>query len=197
MAKIGYARVSSTDQNLERQLVRLNEVGCKKIFSDKMSGGTLARPSLQEMMNYIREGDVVVVTELDRLGRNNEELTEILDAMRRKGVIFEALNLPSVLGIQDENLRRFMNNLVIELFKYVAESERKKIRERQRQGIALAKQRGVYKGRKFQFTEDSPRLQLAFQMYREGRSIREVVATTGIPATTFHRYRKLFDVRRS
>lgn len=192
MAKIGYARVSSTDQNLERQLVKLKENGCEKIFTDKMSGATKERPGLKDMLDYIRDRDVVITTELDRLGRNNEELTEIMDIIRQKGASFEALNLPSTAGIQDDNIRRLINTVIIEVYKYVAESERKKIRERQRQGIELAKAEGKYKGRQPAFKKDDRRLLLAFQFYREGKSLREVEALTGIPTSTFRRYWKAY-----
>ncbi len=79
------------------------------------------------MLNYIREGDIVIVTELDRLGRNNKELTELMNQIQIKGATLEVLNLPSMNGIEDENLRRLINSLVIELYKYQAESERKKM----------------------------------------------------------------------
>ncbi|MCT0138140.1 recombinase family protein, partial [Lactococcus lactis] len=140
MAKIGYARVSSKEQNLDRQLDALQDVS--KVFSDKASGQSTERPQLQAMLDYLREGDIVVVTELDRLGRNNKELTELMNQIQQKGATLEVLNLPSMTGIEDDNLRRLINNLMIELYKYQAESERKRIRERQAQGIAIAKQRG-------------------------------------------------------
>ena len=76
------------------------------------------------MLDYLREGDIVIVTELDRLGRNNKDLTEIMNAIQQKGATLEVLNLPSMNGIEDENLRRLINNLVVELYKYQAESER-------------------------------------------------------------------------
>jgi DNA invertase Pin-like site-specific DNA recombinase len=139
MAKIGYARVSSKEQNLDRQLQALESVS--KVFSDKVSGATTERPQLQAMLDYIREGDIVVVAELDRLGRNNKDLTEIMNIIQQKGATLEVLNLPSMNGIEDDNLRRLINNLVIELYKYQAESERKRIKERQAQGIALAKEK--------------------------------------------------------
>ncbi|KKW74636.1 recombinase family protein, partial [Lactococcus cremoris] len=144
MAKIGYARVSSKEQNLDRQLEALQDVS--KVFSDKASGQSTERPQLQAMLTYLREGDIVVVTELDRLGRNNKELTELMNQIQQKGATLEVLNLPSMTGIEDDNLRRLINNLMIELYKYQAESERKRIRERQAQGIAIAKQRGRFKG---------------------------------------------------
>ncbi|HAK1498802.1 TPA: recombinase family protein, partial [Listeria monocytogenes] len=136
MAKIGYARVSSKNQNLDRQIESLQ--GVSKLFSDKISGQSLERTQLKAMLEYIREGDIVIVTELDRLGRNNKDLTDIMNQIQQKGATLEVLNLPSMSGIEDENLRRLINNLVIELYKYQAESERKRIRERQQQGIELA-----------------------------------------------------------
>ena len=87
MAKIGYARVSSKEQNLDRQLQALESVS--KVFSDKMSGATTERPQLQAMLDYIREGDIVVVAELDRLGRNNKDLTEIMNIIQQKGATLE------------------------------------------------------------------------------------------------------------
>ncbi|EQC53179.1 transposon Tn552 DNA-invertase BinR, partial [Lactococcus lactis subsp. lactis bv. diacetylactis str. TIFN2] len=150
MAKIGYARVSSKEQNLDRQLEALQDVS--KVFSDKASGQSTERPQLQAMLTYLREGDIVVVTELDRLGRNNKELTELMNQIQQKGATLEVLNLPSMTGIEDDNLRRLINNLMLELYKYQAESERKRIRERQAQGIAIAKQRGRFKGRKKKYS---------------------------------------------
>ena len=159
MAKIGYARVSSKEQNLDRQLEALQDVS--KVFSDKASGQSTERPQLQAMLTYLREGDIVVVTELDRLGRNNKELTELMNQIQQKGATLEVLNLPSMTGIEDDNLRRLINNLMIELYKYQAESERKRIRERQAQGIAIAKQRGRFKGRKKKYSFKDEGLQHA------------------------------------
>lgn len=168
MAKIGYARVSSKEQNLDRQLQALQ--GVSKVFSDKLSGQSVERPQLQAMLNYIREGDIVIVTELDRLGRNNKELTELMNQIQIKGATLEVLNLPSMNGIEDENLRRLINSLVIELYKYQAESERKKIKERQAQGIEIAKKKGKFKGRQHKFKENDPRLKHAFDLFLNGLS---------------------------
>lgn len=155
MTKIGYARVSSKEQNLERQFELLEKAEVKKIFSDKLSGKDNNRPKLQELLNYIRESDIIVVSELDRLGRNNKEITNIMNQIQDKGATLEILNLPSLNGIQDDNLRRLLNNLIVELFKYTAENERKQIRERQRQGIELAKEKGKYKGRPLAYSAES------------------------------------------
>ncbi|MCW6173952.1 recombinase family protein [Lactiplantibacillus plantarum] len=194
MAKIGYARVSSREQHLDRQLTALKNVD--KLFTDKLSGATTNRPELQKMLAYIREGDIVLVTELDRLGRNNQDLTKIMNTIQNKGATLDVLNLPSMTGIADPNLRQLMTNLIIELYKYQAESERKRIIERQQQGIALAKQQGKYHGRKPQYTQDDPRLLHAFKLYQNGMSDVDVARNTGIKRTTFIRYRKKFSVYR-
>ena len=192
MAKIGYARVSSKEQHLDRQLAALKDVD--KLFTDKLSGANTNRPELQKMLAYIREGDIVMVTELDRLGRNNHDLTKIMNSIQNKGATLDVLNLPSMTGIADPNLRQLMTNLIIELYKYQAESERKRIIERQQQGIALAKRQGQYHGRKPQYAKDDPRLQHAFKLYQAGMSDVDVARNTGIKRTTFIRYRKKFDV---
>ena len=183
MAKIGYARVSSKEQHLDRQLAALKDVD--KLFTDKLSGANTNRPELQKMLAYIREGDIVLVTELDRLGRNNQDLTKIMNTIQNKGATLDVLNLPSMTGIADPNLRQLMTNLIIELYKYQAESERKRIIERQQQGIALAKQQGKYHGRKPQYVKDDPRLQHAFKLYQAGMSDVDVARNTGIKRTTY------------
>ncbi len=194
MAKIGYARVSSKEQHLDRQLAALKDVD--KLFTDKLSGANTNRPELQKMLAYIREGDIVLVTELDRLGRNNQDLTKIMNTIQNKGATLDVLNLPSMTGIADPNLRQLMTNLIIELYKYQAESERKRIIERQQQGIALAKRQGKYHGRKPQYAKDDPRLQHAFKLYQAGMSDVDVARNTGIKRTTFIRYRKKFNIKR-
>lgn len=194
MVKIGYARVSSTDQNLARQLEQLEHVD--KLFSDKESGGTLERPQLAAMLSYLREGDIVIVTELDRLGRNNKELTQVMNAIQSKGETLEVLGLPTLNGIQDDNLRLLLNNLILEIVKYQAEAERQKIKERQAQGIAIAKTQGKYQGRKALFSEDDSRLKHAFELYLSGLSDKDVAKLTGINERTFRRYRKKYHIKR-
>lgn len=102
MSRIGYVRVSSSDQNLDRQVENLK--GVFKVFSDKLSGKSTDRPGLKALLSFIREGDIVVVSELDRLGRNNKELTEVMSIIQSKGATIEILSLPSLSGIEDENL---------------------------------------------------------------------------------------------
>lgn len=196
MSKIGYARVSSKEQNLDRQLEVLQ--GISKVFSDKLSGQTTERPELQAMLDYLREGDIVVVTELDRLGRNNKDLTDIMNIIQQKGATLEVLNLPSMNGIEDENLRRLINNLVIELYKYQSESERKRIKERQAQGIEIAKKEGRFTGRKPTYSKEDPLLKRAFELYQSKEyTLKEIEQHTKIPVSTLKRYLKKYEIKRT
>ncbi|EOH86296.1 recombinase family protein [Enterococcus pallens] len=194
MARIGYARVSSKDQNLDRQLEALSH--CSKIFKDKLSGKDTNRQGLQDMMEFIREGDIVVITELKRLGRNNKELTEVMNTIQTKGATIEVLNLPTLNGIANENLRRLLNNMIIELYKYQAQEEREYILQTQAQGIKIAKANGKYKGRKRLYSENDERLQHAFDLYRSGKNDSDVSRMTGINRETFRRYRKKYGITR-
>ena len=194
MTRIGYARISTSDQNMARQSEQLNQVD--KLFQETISGANKDRPQLQAMLAYIREGDIVVVTELERLGRNNKELTEVMNDIQAKGATLEVLNLPTLRGIEDDNLRRLLNNLILELYKYQAQAERERIKERQRQGIAIAKTQGKYKGRKAIFSEDDSRLLHAFDLYLEGLSDKDVAKLTGINERTFRRYREKHKIKR-
>lgn len=194
MVKIGYARVSTTDQNMDRQLDQLKQID--KLFQESISGVNKDRPQLKAMLDYIREGDIVVVTELERLGRNNQELTEIMNQIQTKGATLEVLNLPTLRGIEDDNLRRLLNNLILELYKYQAQAERERIKERQAQGIAIAKTQGKYQGRKALFTEDDSRLKHAFELYLSGKSDKDVAGLTGINERTFRRYREKYQIKR-
>lgn len=194
MAKIGYARISASDQNMARQLEQLKHVD--KLFQEVISGASKDRPQLQVMLEYIREGDIVVVTELERLGRNNKELTEVMNEIQIKGATLEVLNLPTLRGIEDDNLRRLLNNLILELYKYQAQAERERIKERQAQGIVIAKNQGKYRGRKSLFAKDDSRLQHAFELYLSGMSDKDVAGLTGINERTFRRYREKYQIKR-
>jgi DNA invertase Pin-like site-specific DNA recombinase len=188
MARLGYARVSSIGQNLDRQKELLNSTGVDKIFEEKESGASLDnRKELKALLNIIRFDDVLVVTELDRLSRKADDLTYIINIINEKQANLEVLNLPST-KTDDPNLNRLINNLIIEIYKYMAESERLRIKERQKQGIALAKKQGKYKGRKKKYTKDSPQLIQAFKLLDEGYSIRKASESTGINYQTLRNY---------
>lgn len=194
MSILGYVRVSSKEQSLSRQYQALSHVD--KLFEDKESGKSIERPGLKQLLNYVREDDIVIVTELDRLGRNNHELTAIMNQINSKGATIEILNLPSLNGIENKNLRMLLNNLITELYKYQAEEERNKIRERQRQGIEIAKRKGKYKGRKPLFDGNDTRLTHGFDLFKQGYSDKEVERLTGINRRTFRRYRQKYNITR-
>lgn len=192
MSRVGYIRVSTKEQHLERQIENLPDV--VKIFSDQSSGKNNQREGLKELLDFIREGDIVVVSELDRLGRNNKELTEVMSFIQSKGAMIEVLNLPMITGIEDDNLRRLLSNLILEIYKYQAEAERKRLLERQREGIEIAKRKGKYKGRKRLYSSSNPQLIHAFELFKSGLSDKDIEKLVGINARTFRRYRERYGI---
>lgn len=199
--KIGYARVSTTDQNLDRQLEQLKKVDCKKIFQEKISGKNTNRPQLQALLDFIREDDEVVVISMDRLGRNSRDISNIIEQIKQKEATINILDLPSFEGIKDRNLKNLLTNLVLEIQKYTAEQERKTTLERQKQGIKLAKERGVYKGGVVQYSKDSkdPKRRLIYntvvellerKIKGESITITEIANQVGITRNTVYRIKK-------
>lgn len=142
MARIGYARVSTLDQDLEVQLQRLRSAGCKIIRSEKVSGGSRAgRTELATVIEFLRQGDELVVARLDRLGRDTRDVLNIVHECQQRGAFVTVLD-PHV-STQGE-----MGQVIITVLGMVAQMERRFIKERQREGITQAKAAGVYKGGK-------------------------------------------------
>ena len=206
--KIGYARVSTTDQNLDRQLEQLKKVDCKKIFQEKISGKNTNRPQLQALLDFIREDDEVVVISMDRLGRNSRDISNIIEQIKQKGATINILDLPSFEGIKDRNLKNLLTNLVLEIQKYTAEQERKTILERQKQGIKLAKERGVYKGGVVQYSKDSkdPQKRLIYNTVvellkrkenGEPIAIKQIANQVGITRNTVYRIKSEVEYNRN
>ena len=139
MALVGYARVSTGGQSLEVQRRALAE--CNKVFQEKVSGASDDRPQLTLLLDYVKEGDVVMVTKLDRLARNTRHLLEISEYLQHKQVALRILNL----GIDTSTPT---GKLMLTMIGAIATFERELMLERQAEGIELAKRRGVYKGRK-------------------------------------------------
>ena len=166
MALVFYARVSSKGQNLDRQLARANEVKADKIFTDKQSGKDLNRPDLERMFEYIREGDIVEVVSLDRLSRDYNDIQHLVQRLKDKKVKLIVDDLPQT-NTGNPLIDQFMLDMMVNLMGFVAQNERTKILERQRQGIAEAKRKGVYKGRPPKYASQSKN--------REGRLVYEKV----------------------
>lgn len=139
--RIGYIRVSSFDQNPERQL---EQIEVSKVFTDKASGKDTERPALEELLAFVREGDTVVVHSMDRLARNLDDLRRLVQQLTKRGIRIEFVKECLTFTGEDSP----MANLLLSVMGAFAEFERALIRERQREGIALAKQRGTYRGRK-------------------------------------------------
>jgi DNA invertase Pin-like site-specific DNA recombinase len=139
--RIGYVRVSSYDQNPERQLEHLD---VDRVFTDKASGKDTERPELQALLQYAREGDTIVVHSMDRLARNVDDLRRIVLSQTRRGIRMQFIKENLLFTGEDSP----MANLMLSVLGAVAQFERDLIKERQREGIALAKQRGAYTGRR-------------------------------------------------
>lgn len=139
--RIGYVRVSSLDQQTQRQLDGLI---LDRTFTDKASGKSADRPALNDLLRYVREGDTVVVHSMDRLARNLDDLRRLVQTLTKRGVTIQFLKEQMTFTGEDTP----MANLMLSVMGAFAEFERALIKERQREGIALAKQRGVYTGRK-------------------------------------------------
>lgn len=153
MRVYGYSRVSTKEQNLDRQLVELRKYvdDDRFIFQDKVSGKDFNRPEYQLMRKVAQKGDVIYVKSLDRLGRNKSEIKQELEYYKNEGVRIKILDIPtSMMDIPSgqEWLMDMINNLLIEVLATMAEQERINIRQRQAEGIAIAKEQGKYKGRK-------------------------------------------------
>ena len=152
MTMVGYARVSSAGQSLEIQQEQLAQAGCEKLFSEKQSGtSTSNRMALQDALEWLREGDTLVVTRLDRLARSGKDLHDIIDKLSRKKVSFQCLQQGAV------DTTTSMGKLVLGILGAVAEFETDIRKERQRDGIEKAKLRGVYKGRPASIDADKVR----------------------------------------
>ena len=147
--KIGYARVSTVDQNEARQMEALREDGVDRIYMDKKSGKDFNRPEYQKMISELHKGDVLVIHSIDRLGRNYEEIiTEWRKITKEIEADIIVQDMPLLNTSQNKDLTgTLIADIVLQLLSYVAQRERENIRQRQKEGIAIAKARGKYKGR--------------------------------------------------
>lgn len=175
MATVGYARVSTTGQSLDTQLEALS--GCEKVFREKISGAKDDRPGLQAMLEFVREGDSVQVTKLDRLARNTRHLLEISEYLQGKGVALNILNI----GI---NTATPTGKLMLTMIGAIATFEREMMLERQAEGIALARLKGKYKGRKATAICKSEEVR---DLVKKGVSKPEISRQLGIGITSIYR----------
>lgn len=180
--KIGYARVSSKDQNLERQTVALKKEKVFRVFTDTASGSSTHRPGLDGALNYLRPGDQLIVTSMDRLARSLIDLHRLVDDLTTRDVSVKFIKEGQTYSLNSTPLAKLM----LGLLGSVAEFERAIIRERQAEGIARAKERGVYKGRAKVLTDEQ--LTQAREWVGEGVPKAEVARRLGIGRTTLYSY---------
>lgn len=180
--KVGYIRVSTYEQNPARQEVLMKELGVEKLFLDKLSGKDTKRPQLQAMLEYTREGDTVVIESLSRLGRSVKDLIEINEELTKKGVALES---------KKEKIETLTasGRLMFNVIASIAQFEREIMLERQREGIAIAKAAGKYKGRKEIAKPDN------WDEVINRWKVREITATKameelGLKRTTFYKLLK-------
>src|SRR5262245_5193207 len=177
MTTVGYARVSSTGQELAVQIEKLK--GCDKVFAEKRSGVDAGRPELKRCLEYLREGDTLVVTKLDRLARSTSDLYRVVTQLAEKGVQFKVLDDPAI----DTSSRA--EKLVMGILALIAEFENDIRRERQMDGIAKARDRGVKFGRKPLLVSDT--IQKVRKLREAGRTVPEIMRQTNLSKASVYR----------
>ena len=178
---VGYTRVSSFEQNASRQLENQK---IEKLFADVVSGKNTARPQLQALLDFVREGDIVLVHSMDRLARNLDDLRFLVKSLTNKGIHIQFVQENIMFTGEDSPI----SQLLLSVMGAFAEFERSLIKERQREGIALAKKRGVYKGRK-QALDREQILQLK-ERIKAGEAKSTVAKEFGICRATLYQYLK-------
>ncbi|WP_031545160.1 recombinase family protein [Salinicoccus luteus] len=199
--KIGYARVSSLDQNLNRQIEVLEEFGTEKVFREKRSGATVNERSVfKEVLDFVRSGDQLIVESIDRLGRNYDEVIDTVNFLKQKDVQLVITSLPIMSeAIGNPLMDKFIKDLIVQILAMIAEQERSESKRRQTQGIALAKAKGVYKGRPTLYspTAKDPQKRLVYHRVvsrlKEGIAISKIANEVGITRQTIYRIKNNLD----
>jgi DNA invertase Pin-like site-specific DNA recombinase len=176
---VGYARVSSSGQDLAVQVERLEGAACDKIFKERRSGVDSGRPELKRCLEYLREGDTLVVTKIDRLARSTSDLYRIVSLLAEKDVAFKVVDDPTI----DTTSRT--GKLVMGILALIAEFENDIRRERQMDGIAKAKDRGVRFGRKLQLTPE--RVKEIRALREAGTTVPDIIRQTSLSKASVYR----------
>ncbi|WP_312510358.1 recombinase family protein [Chryseobacterium culicis] len=186
--KIGYARVSTKDQNLDLQIEALEKAGCEKIYQEKISGSTKNRPELDKMIDQFREGDELYVWRLDRLGRNLKHIIDMVLSLNEKGIIIKGL----VDGVDTSTIN---GRLFLNLMASLAEYERELIRERTNAGLQSARARGRTGGRPKGYAKETiSKLIIIRSVYKDPtKAPEEIYKPLGLTRATFYRYAKILD----
>ncbi|WP_026585085.1 recombinase family protein [Bacillus sp. J33] len=194
----GYARVSSADQNLDRQLKELEAFGCEKIYTEKQSGKDFSRAVYREMRSKMRFGDVLVVHDLSRFGRNKQEIRNEWKKIMDEEIDIVVLNMP-ILDTRKykelEGVGQLVSDLVLTLLSWTVEEERNRIRTAQREGIAIAKERGAFKGKPKKYhagAKGKDRLiyNEIVRLLKQNESVMNIHRETGISRNTIYGIKK-------
>src|SRR3954454_13123444 len=179
---IGYARVSTNEQNLDLQRDALKKAGCEQIYTDNVSGTKARRPGLETALSHLRAGDTLVVWRLDRLGRSLRHLIDTVTELQDKGIGFKSIT-------EAIDTTTSGGKLVFHIFGALAEFEREIIRERTNAGLMAARRRGRTGGRRTKLTPKQ--LQIARELYNNKQTnVADICKTLGISRATFYRYVK-------
>lgn len=182
--KIGYARVSTKEQNLDMQIDALRKAGCEKIYQEKASGAKTERPELNNILQNIRKGDILIIWKLDRLGRSLKHLIEVVNELIGKGAGLKSL--------KDEfiDTTSAQGRLIFNIFASLAEFEREIIRERTQAGLDAARARGRKGGRPKGLSKDAEKTAYAAEtLYKEGKlGVNEIAKNLGIAKGTLYSY---------
>lgn len=186
--KIGYARVSTKDQNVDLQIEALKKVGCEKIYQEKISGATKNRPELDKMLQQFRQGDELYLWRLDRLGRSLKHIIDLVLGLNDKGVIIKGIS--DGVDTSTSSGRLFLN-----IMASLSEYERELIRERTNAGLQSARARGRTGGRPKGFTKETvSKLLIMRSVYRDyTKTPEEIYKALGLTRATFYRYAKILD----
>lgn len=178
--KFGYARVSTTEQNLDLQLDALKKAGCEEIITDQISGSLSERPGLTNLLNQLRKGDMVVVWKLDRLGRSLKHLITFISNLKEKGIGFQSLQ-------ESIDTESSTGQLIFHIFGALAEFERNLIRERTRAGLEAARSRGRLGGRPLKLPKE--KIELAKELYKGRKhSLKQICSLLEISKPTLYSY---------
>lgn len=180
----GYARISSVGQNIERQLLQLEEAGCHKVFKETISGATTNRPELQSLLETLTPGDLVIVSDLTRISRSSRDLFELVDIIKAKGASLKSLK-DTWLDTSSDNP---YSSFLLTVMAGVSQLERDLTRMRQREGIEIAKQKGLYRGRLKKYTDKHVGMIHALELYKEGsKTVKEICQITQVSRSSLYR----------
>lgn len=198
MRVFGYVRVSTKEQNTDRQLAAMSESGVnlKNIFIDKQSGKDFDRPAYKKMMKKFKKDDLLIIKSIDRLGRNYDEILEQWRIItKERGIHIRVLDMPLLDTTQGNDLMgTFIADLVLQLLSFVSQTERDFIKQRQAEGIAIAKEKGIKFGapeKDFEIDE----IEMYKEWLRRDMSVKDLINYSGMSKSTFYRKMRMYKLQ--